>query len=232
MLGPRMASVAAGLLLTLGLGFWSSQAVASIVLGSTRIIYLSDASVVSVKLTNVGERPTLIQTWMDDGDADAIPDYVKVPFILTPPIVKIGGQKSQVLKLRYIGSGLPQDRESVFWLNVLEVPLKAEANRLQIVLRIRIKIFYRPVGLTNRPHEAAQALVWQVVNGGLQVSNPTPYHVSLARFKINGREMEGEMVAPYATHSFEVPAQVGDEVVGVFVNDLGILDEFNALLQQ
>lgn len=37
---------------------------------------------------------------------------------------------------------LPVDRESVFWLNVKEIPKKsAEENVLQIAVRSRIKLF-------------------------------------------------------------------------------------------
>ncbi len=49
----------------------------------------------------------------------------------------------------YTGEPLPQDKESVFWLNVQESLPKPDANkagvnRLQLNSRSRIKLFFRP----------------------------------------------------------------------------------------
>lgn len=75
-------------------------------------------------LKNTENIPALIQTWIDKGDPDETPEKIYVPFVLTPAVVRIDGNKGQSLRLRYTGKGLASDRESIFWLNVLAVPPK------------------------------------------------------------------------------------------------------------
>ncbi|MDE9471355.1 fimbria/pilus periplasmic chaperone, partial [Xenorhabdus bovienii] len=90
------------------------------------------------------------------GDAEALPEDINVPFILTPPVNRIDPNKGQSLRIRYIENNhLPADRESLFWLNALEIPvkIKEEGNRnyLQFAIRTCIKIFFRPSSLKGEP---------------------------------------------------------------------------------
>lgn len=52
----------------------------------------------------------------------------------------------------YTGEPLPADRESLFWMNVKAIPSLdeklANENTLQIAIQSRIKLFYRPSGLS------------------------------------------------------------------------------------
>ncbi|MFV9997973.1 MAG: molecular chaperone [Arsenophonus endosymbiont of Dermacentor nuttalli] len=43
-------------------------------------------------------------------------------------------------------SDLPNDRETIYWLNVKSIPTlkKNEENHLNIILKSRLKLFYRP----------------------------------------------------------------------------------------
>ncbi len=59
--------------------FWASSSTANIVITGTRVIYPSDAKNVSVQLTNVGDSPSLVQAWIDDGDANTPPEKFKRP---------------------------------------------------------------------------------------------------------------------------------------------------------
>ncbi|MGT2494589.1 fimbria/pilus periplasmic chaperone [Cupriavidus basilensis] len=100
-----------------------------------------------------------------------------------------------MLRIVYTQEPLPADRETVFWLNVLEVPSKKEGaeNALLFAFRSRIKVFFRPVQLTD-VDAAPGKLAWKLVTvegqgpGGktakqlaVEVSNPTPYYVSFGR---------------------------------------------------
>ncbi|WP_162976070.1 fimbria/pilus periplasmic chaperone, partial [Pseudomonas aeruginosa] len=76
-----------------------------------------------------------------------------------------------------------------FRLNVQEIPQKsASANTLQIALRQRIKVFYRPDNLSGTSAEAPGKLNWRLVRQGgksvVEVSNDTAFHVSLASVKL------------------------------------------------
>ncbi|WP_324050354.1 fimbria/pilus periplasmic chaperone [Aeromonas caviae] len=129
-------------------------------ISGTRVIYPANAREVTLELTNKGSSPSLVQVWIDAGDRRIRPGAEALPFLVTPPITRIEAQRGQSLRLAYVGQGLPQDRESVFWLNVLEVPpsvksTQAGQNLVQLAFRSRIKMFYRPSG-----HPAIRA-AWQ-----------------------------------------------------------------------
>ncbi|CAI1599302.1 fimbria/pilus periplasmic chaperone [Serratia fonticola] len=214
---------------------FSTHSLASIVINGTRVIYPSDQKEVSVRLDNTGNSPVLIQSWLDTGDINAKPAAIKVPFILSPPINRVEGGKGQTLRISYSGGSLPMDKESVFWLNVLEVPAKkqekSDENYLQMAFRSRIKVFYRPAGLAGNANDAAQAVTWSIKGSSLQAFNPTPYYVSFVSLTVNGKKIEGEMVAPRSALTLAIPANKGNTVSGEFVNDYGAINSFNAVIK-
>ncbi|SEW28544.1 fimbria/pilus periplasmic chaperone [Luteibacter sp. 329MFSha] len=155
---------------------------ASVVMNGTRYVYPSDAREITVKVSNVGKLPALTQAWIDDGDAKSTPESVDVPFNLTPPIARLEAGKSQTLRLAYTGSDLPGDRESQFWINILEVPPKptdsANRNTMQLAIRYRLKLFFRPANLKGSPEAAPATLRWTRDGEGLSVTNPSAFHVT------------------------------------------------------
>lgn len=228
----------------------ATAAQAAVVLSGTRVIYGAQAREVTLRLTNEGQGPVLVQSWIDGGDLRALPDQVEVPFILTPPLFRLDPQKGQTLRIIYTQDPLPQDRESLFWLNAMEVPPRPSTtnslNTMQLALRTRIKLFFRPAGLVGKANEAAEQVLWRFVkrpNGGyaLLVDNPTPYHVTFTKISLTagGRNFTldaGGMVAPLATAQFDVghvAAVEGETPSAVhysFVNDYGatVEGEFHA----
>ena len=215
------------------------QAHASVVIAGTRIIYNAKDSEQTIKLTNEGKSPALTQVWLDKGDPKASPSSIQVPFTVTPPVARIDPGKGQTLRVLYTGEALPKDKESVFWLNILEVPPKptadeAGANRLQMAFRSRIKMFFRPEGLKGTPDEAPAQISWRVVESGnramLEARNPTPYHVSFASLELTGGGKtatfeEGGMVNPGETQTFPLAGEVfrgaGAKVRYQAINDYG-----------
>jgi chaperone protein EcpD len=197
----------------------AGSAAASVTVGGTRVVYPLENREVTVKLDNDRPDPSLVQVWIDKGNADAKPDESSAPFVLTPPIFRMDGHKSQTLRMMYTGDALPQDRESVFWLNVLDVPPKAKAaqdvNTLQFAFRTRIKVFARPKGLPGTPEKAAEELTWKIVpsadkNGyAVSATNPSAYHVSFSEIDVvSGNQTYkneiGGMVEPKGTMVFPI----------------------------
>ncbi|SDC00602.1 chaperone protein EcpD [Cupriavidus sp. YR651] len=203
----------------------SSIASADVVIQGTRIIYPASERQVSVKLTNGGEHPALVQVWADRSEHESPftpKDLENAPFLITPPIFRIDGAQSQTLRLRFAGEEVPQDRESVFWLNMLEVPPEPpaaangeESNYVQFAIRVRIKIFYRPEGLAGSMGSTVEGLRWTLVPNGeqgkpvLRVSNPGTYHTSFNRVELvsDGKSYPyelGGMVAPGGHTDFPI----------------------------
>ncbi|MCC7634888.1 fimbria/pilus periplasmic chaperone [Stenotrophomonas rhizophila] len=224
---------------------WAVPAQAGVIIEATRVIYPAGESEVTVKLDNQGAAPVLVQAWMDNGDPRAAPETIKVPFNLTPPMARMQPKAGQVLRMIHSGEPMTQDRESLYWLNVYEIPSKPagdRSNSLQVALRSRIKVFYRPEGLQGEPFAAEQALRWSLVRNpegtgmALKADNPTPYHVSFQSLGVKvgdavfGQpdDVRGGMVAPFSAQLFALKglqtAPGTAEVVGKAINDFGGFD--------
>ncbi|MGR4897364.1 molecular chaperone [Stenotrophomonas sp. LARHCG68] len=182
---------------------------AGIQVGGTRVIFdaSQDKRETSLPVRNKGETPYVIQAFADDG----VHGGARTPFVVTPGVFRLDGGKEQLVQVRNVATQVrpPEDRESVYWLNIKEIPPKARAegdnNTLQIAVLTRIKLFYRPAGLVGSATDAPAQLRWSVVPGpmgrgrALKVSNPTPYYVTFSRIDISGSSGEAinaDMVAP------------------------------------
>lgn len=206
---------------------------AGITLGGTRVVYPEKIKETSLMVRNDGTKDIMVQSWIEPDPAFPEQD---VPFALTPALSRLGGSKQQSLRIFYAGKGLPSEKESVFWLNVQEIPQKSETdNTLQIAIRQRIKVFYRPGGLPGTPEESAMHVKWKFMRDAgkawLMASNPTPFYVSFgeAALKNAGKSyvIETKMLAPGATSKFLIeagntlPAQGAFKVEYKTINDYG-----------
>ena len=211
----------------------SGIASAGITLGGTRIVYQEKLKETSIMVKNDGEKDIMVQSWIEPDPAFPEQD---VPFALTPALSRLAGKKQQSLRVFYAGKGLPSGKESVFWLSVQEIPQKSETdNTLQIAIRQRIKIFYRPEGLSGSVEESSKQLKWKMINEAgkswLVASNQSPFYVSFGEVSITqaGKRypVSAKMVAPGETSKFLIdvasalPAQGVSRVDYVTINDYG-----------
>jgi len=235
-----------GILSGLLLGAFSVvPAQASVVLNNTRVVYEASEREVSVKVNNNGSTPVVIQSWIDSGEVDKDPSLLKVPFILMPALTRVEAGRGQTLRLTYAAEPGSSPRESVYYLNVLEIPPKAVAeqdkNLVQVALRTRVKVFYRPKGLLGSAAEAPSQLVWSVaqVAGGwvLQCFNPGAYHVSMSEIFLQSQGKSAAvgdgMVAPGERMSLTLPERpaAGSQIKFMSIDDYGAARENTRALQ-
>ncbi|CAI1839331.1 MULTISPECIES: fimbria/pilus periplasmic chaperone [Serratia] len=209
----------------------AQQAQAAIALDRTRVIFNGDSKSVSLNISNENKQlPYLAQGWIEDAQGNKIVS----PLTVLPPVQRVEpGAKSQV-KVQGLpaAAGLPQDRESLFYFNLREIPPKSDKpNTLQLALQTRIKLFYRPKAIAVTNSEAAVPWQEQITlskqGDKYQVSNPTPYYVTLvdASSKKDGASAPGFeplMVAPKSSDTLSVSAAaLGATPVLTYVNDYG-----------
>ncbi|WP_314188623.1 molecular chaperone [Yersinia massiliensis] len=195
---------------------------AGVLIGGTRIIYDGAKKEAAISVTNEDKNsPYLIQSWVDNFDTN---NTNKVPFMITPPLFRLDGGKESSLRILFTGKKLPQDRESVYWLNIKSIPSspKNDSNQLFISIKNRIKLFYRPAGLVGHAADAYKALSFSRQGKQLLVNNPTAYHVSFHTLKVGTHEIKGAlMVAPKSTLTIELPAGTSNTVSWQVINDFG-----------
>lgn len=201
---------------------------AAIVPDRTRIIFNSNQKSVSITLRNDSHaQPYLAQTWVEDSNGNKITS----PFTVLPPVQRIEPTATGQVKVQGMPgmASLPQDRETMYYFNVREIPPKSSRpNILQIALQTRIKLFYRPKALpAPDPHNPWQfKLTLSRQGDSYQVHNPTPYYIILSSAGKN-KEKPAEgfqpiILAPLASQTLKVKAEaLGNEPVLVYVNDYG-----------
>jgi chaperone protein EcpD len=232
------------------LGLVPAAALGSVTIAGTRVIFPAQNRETSIRLTNAGDKPALVQVWIDHGDAKDKPESLKVPFTVTPPLTRIEPTKGQVLRVIYTGEPLPADRESIFYFNMLEVPPKqnkvADGNTIQFAVRTRIKFFYRPQGLVGTSEDAVKQLKWSLVHDGghiaVKVTNKAPYYVSLGKIEAvaagHAHESGSGLVPPFGSAQFPLDgldngAQLSDiKLNAKVINDYGAYADIHPTLEQ
>lgn len=218
-------------LLSLATLLAAQSAMAAISLDRTRVVFNGQDKSVSLSISNQNEQlPYLAQAWVENENDEKISS----PLVVVPPIQRLEpGGKSQV-KIQGLPAlnQLPQDRESLFYFNLREIPPRSDkANTLQIALQTRIKLFYRPAALTKT--SVVSSSPWQerltLTRQGDQyvVNNPTPFYITLidASDQADGKTPEAFeplMLAPQSQAALSVGVKVlGVKPVLTYVNDYG-----------
>jgi P pilus assembly chaperone PapD len=194
----------------------SSNLHAATTLDRTRVIYNENDKSRVLNVKNQGDTESLIKMWIDNGDGKSTPDQAS-QFIIQPPLYKIPANATQVVRIINLTKDFPKDRESVFYINALEMPAVDEAlkeqNKLVLLTKSRIKLFYRPNGLKAIDTEELIASLNMSLkrsnnNTSVVINNPTPYHVSIfnGNILVNGRgyKVPVDMIAPFSTKEWPV----------------------------
>lgn len=208
-----------------------SSAQAAVALDRTRAIMTGEDKSISLNISNENKQlPYLAQGWIENAQGEKITE----PFTVLPPVQRVEpGAKSQV-KIQALPSvaSLPQDRESVYYFNLREIPPKSDKpNTLQLALQTRIKLFYRPTSII--PTRQQMDNPWQeqitLMRHGDQytVENPTPYFVTLvdAASVKDGKTVAGFeplMIAPKSSLQMGGSANaLGNTPALTYINDYG-----------
>jgi P pilus assembly chaperone PapD len=196
-------------------------------LSATRVVFDKGAAIQSITLANSADYPVMVQAWIDDGDPQGIPQTAESPFVVLPPIFRLAPLEQRSIRLLTSGKGLPADRESLFWLNIYEIPpnrAAAQSEKILLAFRTQLKVFWRPDGVGKLTEDVGKQLRFTRSGEGVTVTNPTPWNISLAEVKMAGYSAAGITLKPLSQQSLftfnEVDLQ--DDVVNfVIINDEG-----------
>ncbi len=156
----------------------SCNSIAAFVLNGTRFIYGEGNKNISFEVTNNSERSYGGQIWLEN-ETENDDRVIMIP---TPSFFRIGPKQKQIMRIIKAEGELPADRESLFWLNVQEIPPKPDSedgNVLSVAINTRVKVFYRPKHLMSERKGAEKKIRIERIGGEVQVINPTPYYFSL-----------------------------------------------------
>lgn len=200
--------------------FSASSVYAGVNIGGTRVIYDGGKKEAAIGVSNPDNVPYLIQSWFDNLDKSS----GKVPFIITPPLYRLDRGQENMMRIVRAGN-LPDNKESMYWLNIKAIPAaEKKANSLQIAVKTRIKLIYRPESLKGKgPEDFAKQLTWKISAGHISVSNPANYYMNFNEITVAGKSVpEPTYVAPGSSATFSLPAGVSTgPVTFKLINDYG-----------
>lgn len=218
---------------------------AGVMAGKTRVIFHQQREQ-ALMLVNTNPYPVIVQSWIDDGRGS--PDYAAAPFIVTPAIFRLEPKQIQGIRLIYTAHPLPADRESVFWLNLYEVPPQSkQANpsaKLTMTMNTQLKVFYRPDSLAKGVAQVnpAHFTMGKDAHGRyIEYDNTTPYHISFTTLALSTKSAtvavipQPDMMAyPFNKKRYYLPATTKDNdyqtLLWRYLSDNGAEQEGNRSL--
>lgn len=200
---------------------------AGIIIYGTRVIYPAEKKEVVVQLMNEGSSASLVQAWIDDGDTSLPPEKIHVPFMLTPPVVRVPASSGQQLKIKKVANVLSENRESLFYLNVLDIPPNsAEStgkNMLKFAMQNRIKLIWRPKGISAVSEDSFRQLGLSATGRTLALKNDTANWITVADInagtvKINDKAL---LLEPFSTQTINTTSAVERQYELTIIDDSG-----------
>ncbi|CAI8757000.1 molecular chaperone [Kosakonia quasisacchari] len=217
-------------LTALFLFFMFGDACASVTMVGTRVIYPADIKEKALAFTNTGNEPVLVQVWADKDNPQSTPETADAPFLLMPSIFRINPTSEHTLRLKFTGAGLPQDRESLFWLNFLQYPARKTSDRgqnsLTVLVKSRLKLFYRPASLTGDANHSLDDVKVSLRGQAIEINNTGAYHISVisaftqVRAKKYPIKYKG-IIVPHSVTKWDLPSGGGDSLTINAINDYG-----------
>ncbi|HHA1389657.1 TPA: molecular chaperone [Enterobacter ludwigii] len=199
---------------------------AGVVINGTRLVYQGDKKESSLGLSNPDATDYLVQSWVDSGGKNP----AKAPFLITPPLFRLDAKEDNVLRVVRTGGNLPEDRESLYWLNIKAIPSSKHVegvNTLQIAINTRIKLLYRPSAITGKPEAVADKLQWHREGHDLVVNNPTPFYMNFQTVMFNGHKVDkATWAVPKTETHFALPDNAsGSTVTYSIITDYGSISQ-------
>ncbi len=217
----------------LGLLLCSSTFASGITLGATRVVHPADAAQSTFSVSNKTDASTyLIQSWVENATGAKTSD-----FIVTPPLYTSAPDNENVLRIVSSGAAHPQDKESLYYLNIKAIPSvdkkaleKHEGGSLIVATLMQVKLFVRPAGLTPSREKAADKLEFTRKGANLNIHNPTPYYLTLIDIKVGTKALQDVMVPPRESVSLALPAGSGGTVSWSAIGDHGEQDKAQRII--
>jgi P pilus assembly chaperone PapD len=190
-----------------------------VTVNGTRLIYDGNKKEAFIDVSSSDNQPYLVQSWAEDESGG------RAPFIVTPPLFRLDANQKSIVRVVHNGTPLPTNQESLYWLNIKTIPSLNDAtatNTLQIAVKSRLKLIYRPKGLEGSPEESATKLSWLQNGNQLTVKNPTPFYFNFNEIRVDGKKVnDATFVPPMGVATFTAPSGSRGKVTWKIINDYG-----------
>lgn len=200
-----------------GMSFAHASEPVGVSLEATRVVIENGANEGHLGVVNSLQVPVLVHSSFEN-----ISGEKSNAFMAIPPLFKLDEKRTSRLRIVKTAD-LPQDKESVFYINVVSIPssTNSSGSKLNIGLGQRIKVFYRPKDLVGDCQYAAQHLDWSYSKGVLRVHNPTQLSVSMIDFEVQGKQSKTSMLLPGQQAQWSIKAQKLERLSFRYIDEYG-----------
>lgn len=196
-------------------------------LSKTRIIFTGNSNSEIINITNDDNQPYLIQA----GVTEKIDGQLSPHFLVTPPIFRLENKSSSSLRiLLKEAKTLPDDKESIFYLNTKIIPSTSKyenelpTSKLVLVTNFVIKIIYRPHLLADPTDDDYKKVLLKMKNKKWVFDNPTPYYLTVTSLKFdNDKYSQAILLAPFSQTVIDREGSPVKQALWHIINDYGEL---------
>ncbi|WP_151194187.1 molecular chaperone [Cysteiniphilum sp. JM-1] len=219
----------------------------------TRVIYHGGSEFTTVEANNSDKNNYYgLETWTETANTKApsqsLTNSTDHMFMVSPKFTTVAPKETTSLRIIQLpDTKLPQDKESLFYLVFQEAPPKLDINKLiptknpttsvalQLVLRARIKLIYRPKGIAQLSTAAIfDKISMQSTKHGFLISNRSPYVITSVGMQSNKQDIVNRPVIflPFTITYIQANASIKLQtpIVMNYINDNGITRKVNIKL--
>ncbi|WP_172427858.1 fimbria/pilus periplasmic chaperone [Vibrio mediterranei] len=214
------------LILTFALNsiLFTNEAIASLALDATRYIYKGDGQFISATVDNRSKEDYGAQIWVEN----IVENDTRPSFIATPSFFKINKGRTQVFRIMKVSDHMPNDKESIYWLNLQEIPPAGKGSGLAIAIRTRVKLIYRPEAIAEGRLGAEKNLTVEHLPGEQWLVNTTPYIFTIASVQnAKGEAIELSKEANSGLKMFKPGDRIN--VTGNQIHSVSALNDFGSV---
>ena len=189
----------------------------------------------TTNIKSVDDSSVLLQIWIDNGNMSEDISIAKTPFLITELMVNLSSGDSHQIRILVVDeTSLPNDKEFVFWLNILELneKLREKINdRVNVAFRTRIKLFYRPISISeSTTEELNEKLTFKLIDNKkrIKIENSTPLYRTFLYASNKNKDKNiingDDMVAPFSYIEWNINEsfEIGDKINYILINDSGL----------
>ncbi|AUU83725.1 molecular chaperone [Leclercia adecarboxylata] len=201
----------------------SNLAHAGIVIESTRYLYKEGSREITAQIENKDDMPYLIKSWVET------PAGKSPSFLATPPLFRLEAKQQNTVRLFATTKvDAPDDRESLFFFNVMAIPPSdntyANNNTIQLAVRHRMRLIYRPKSINSlSPNTEAKKLEWRKSGKTITLKNPTPffYYFNMVKLGNTDINLDVRTISPFSTKKIDIKDINASSISWKIVNDYG-----------
>ncbi|WP_426472928.1 fimbrial biogenesis chaperone [Escherichia marmotae] len=200
----------------------------------TRVIMNSALQSAEIVINNTSEYAWLVQSRVVNSFGSTEQLTSSACFYILPPIFKLSAGQSQTVRIIRRQPMKKNNQETLQYIIFKSIPvidksaseLDKVKQKLSVSLSLIIKLFSRPDNLNVSWDKSASLLSFFKKENGLEVSNASPYFMTLSRVFVNGKEivLDGKQRTIDPFNKINIDKAIvsrGDEIKWTVVNDQG-----------